>query len=248
MTPAKSSSIITGLLFAILCTPLIAASIDLSTGPASWTVSIPVESVSNVTPFGNGGGDGTGLCLSSSCSSSGTWVTGANPTNFDGFWTAQLTFNIPAGATGVSLTFSGMSTDDRAVVYLNGTSFESLGLGGPGTGSMTLTDGGANNSYLFLSGNGASGTVASGFNIGGTNTLEAIINNTGSGISGSDRNVSGGDGTSFGSTLTLTYTAGSTTPEPGSMGLIAVGLALVGGLAARRRESRWSARNRKPSL
>jgi hypothetical protein len=29
--------------------------------------------------------------------------------------------------------------------------------------------------------------------------------------------VSGGDGTSFGSTLTLTYTAGSTTPEPGSM-------------------------------
>lgn len=113
MIPAKSASIITGLVFAILCSPLIAASIDLSTGPASWTVSIPVEGVSNVTPFGNGGGDGTGLCLSSSCSSSGTWVTGANPANFDGFWTAQLTFNIPAGATGVSLAFSGMSTDDR---------------------------------------------------------------------------------------------------------------------------------------
>ena len=74
MTPAKSASIITGLVFANLCSPLFATSIDLSTGPASWTVSIPVEGVSNVTPFGNGGGDGTGLCLSSSCSSSGRFL------------------------------------------------------------------------------------------------------------------------------------------------------------------------------
>ena len=235
MTPARSVSTIGSFVFAVLCSPLNAGTIDLSTGPANWTVSIPSAGVSNATPFGNGGSDGTNLKLDSVGNGSGTWVTGGSFGTFDGFWVADLTFTIPAGATGVTLSFSNLKVDDRAVVYLNGTSFASLGSTGGGVGEMMFSDGAPEVSYTFLQ--NLSGTLTSGFNIGGTNTIEWIINNTGNGISGTTKNVNqGGDYTSFAMDGTLSYSPGDTsTPEPGSMGLIAAGLALVAGRAVRRR-------------
>jgi hypothetical protein len=234
MTPARSVSTIGSFVFAVLCSPLNAGTIDLSTGPANWTVSIPSAGVSNATPFGNGGSDGTNLKLDSVGNGSGTWVTGGSFGTFDGFWVADLTFTIPAGATGVTLSFSGLHVDDRAVVSLNGASFASLGGGGGGLGEMMFVDGGPNNSYTFLQ--NLTGTLTSGFNIGGPNTIEWIINNTGNGISGAPHGLSGGDYTSFALDGTLSYSPGDTsTPEPGSMGLIAAGLALVAGRAVRRR-------------
>ena len=124
-----------------------ANSIDVSTGTANWTVSLPIESVSAVTPFGAGGGDGSNLCLSNTCGAGGTWVTGGGVAGFDGFWTAQLTFTIPAGATGVTLTYPAFTVDDRAVLELNGVIFASGS--SAGMGEMELTDGGPNNPYTF---------------------------------------------------------------------------------------------------
>ena len=99
---------------------------------------------------------------------------------------------------------------------------------------MVLVDHGPDDSYTFLQ--NLTGTVTSGFNIGGTNTIEWIINNTGNGISGAPQGLSGGDYTSFAMVGTLSYSTDvASTPEPGSMGLIAAGLALVAGLAVRRR-------------
>ena len=235
MTPAKSVSTISGFVFAILCSPLNAGTIDVSTGTASWTVSIPSAGVSNATPFGNGGGDGTHLCITSGCNDSGTWVTGGSyNTAFDGFWVADLTFTIPAGATGVALNFSNLQVDDRAVVYLNGAPFASLAQGGGGLGEMMFVDGVSDVPYTFAQ--NLTGTLTSGFNIGGTNTIEAIVNNTGCGRCNPPDGLSSGNPTDFAMVGTLSYSQGDTsTPEPGSMGLIAAGLALVAGLASRRR-------------
>jgi hypothetical protein len=220
MTLRNSYSLLLFLPLAIVCLPARANSIDISTGPANWTVSIPVEGVSNAAPFSGSTTDGANICISSSCNSAGTWAGGGSLAGFDGFWTAQLTFTIPSGATGVSLIYPNFNADDRAVLELNGTTFAS----GPatGTGEMVLTDGGPNNPYTFL-GN-TSGTINSGFNIGGLNTIEVIINNTGNGIQGPPQNVSGGDFTYFSFTGAVSYTAGTSTPEPGSMGLAAGGL------------------------
>ena len=99
---------------------------------------------------------------------------------------------------------------------------------------MVLTDGGPNDPYTFL-GN-TSGTITSGLNIGGLNTIEVIINNTGNGIHGGLQNVSGGDFTYFSFTGAVTYTGGTSTPEPGSMGLAAGGLLYC--VARLRRRSR----------
>ncbi len=209
-----------------------ANSIDVSTGAATWTVSIPGESVSAVTPFGAGGGDGSVLCLSTTCGAGGTWVTGGGVAGFDGFWTAQLTFAIPAGATGVTLTYPSFTVDDRAVLELNGVTFASGS--GMGLGEMELLDGGPNDPYTFL-GN-TSGSVTSGFNVGGSNTIEVIINNTGNGIHSPTDDVSGQDNTSFSFTGTVSFTQGTSAPEPGTMVMAAAGLIL--GIAAYRRRHR----------
>ena len=231
MTPARSVSTIGGFVFAILCSPLNAGTIDVSTGTASWTVSIPSAGVSNAIPFVNGGG-GTHLCIISDCGS-GTWVTGGTSA-FDGFWVADLTFTIPAGATGVTLNFSNLQVDDRAVVYLNGTSFASLAQGGGGLGEMMFVDGVSDVPYTFAQ--NLTGTLTSGFNIGATNTIEAIVNNTGCGRCNPPDGLSSGNPTDFAMEGTLSYSLGdASTPEPGSMGLIAAGLALVAGRAVRRR-------------
>jgi hypothetical protein len=196
-----------------------ATSIDISTGGANWTVSIPGEGVSNVMPF-VGSGDGAQLCISSSCNSGGTWVAGGSLAGFDGVWTAQLTFTIPSGATGVTMAWSDFYADDRAVLMLNGSTFAS----GPasGLGDMVLTDGGPDNPYTFL-GN-TIGSITSGLNIGGVNTIDVIINNTGNGIHGPPQNVSGQDYTYFNFVGAVSYNSSATTPEPGSVVMTAAGL------------------------
>jgi hypothetical protein len=107
-------------------------------------------------------------------------VPGLNLATFDGWWAAYFPFYLPADAVNVELTYANLSTDDRAVLELNGIPIGTAGYS-TGLGSMTFTDGGPNVAYEFA-GQFTSGSVAAGFIPGAPNLLQAIINNTRAGI------------------------------------------------------------------
>ena len=59
---------------------------------------------------------GSGISLTSNGFRTGTIIAGGSLDTFDGFWYADLSFNLPSNATNVALTFSGFFGDDRAVL------------------------------------------------------------------------------------------------------------------------------------
>lgn len=208
-------------------------SLDTTSGVSSpWTVSVPSLSVSGATPQ-NGYLSGSITPFSGAGEDCST-----TPCSFDGFWTATLTFTLPADATNVELSFSGLDVDDRGVLELNGTIIGNTYDGeatSASSGFMTFTDGGMNQSYSFGGSSAQSGTIMSGFNIGGLNTLLLIVNNTQAGQYGSP---SGIGFTAAGVDGTVTFDEpGSPVPEPGSLVLLSAvlpALALLRGRRARK--------------
>jgi len=200
-----------------------ATTINISTSSGNWTVS--GAGATDATPFILGGG---GISLSNNGIRTGTFVTGASAANFDGFWTASMSFFLPLNATDVLGTLVSLNADDRVVLYLNGNLVADGGLGIPAGGSiagkMEFTDGGGDQPFTFDS-NDSSGSGSDGFILGGTNTLFAIINNTGSGVTGTTKTYIGdGDGATFRLQGSVTYA-----PEPTGMSMLLGGclIALV---------------------
>ena len=171
------------------------------------------------------------LSVTTTGDSTGNFLQGGSLANFTGFWLAIYTFTLPSYATSVSLTYNNFFADDRAVLTLNGQVINATGIisiqGAPG--SMVFADGGNPQPYSF-NGSFSSGTVTSGFNIGGLNTIEVIVNNTGTGIYGSDRSISPGDTTFLGLSGTISY---SPVPEPSTVAMLGVGILLLIGLGKR---------------
>jgi hypothetical protein len=60
------------------------------------------------------------IYITSGGDSTGTFVPGGSLANFDGFWTADFTFTLPADATNIRLNYGNFYADDRAVLTLNG--------------------------------------------------------------------------------------------------------------------------------
>jgi len=191
-----------------------AISINTGTSP-NWTVS--AGGAADVHPYNVNGN--SGFSITSTSFSNGTPVTGLNLATFDGYWTANYPFYLPANAVNVKLTYSGLNADDRTVLELNGVPIGTAGYSS-GLGSMTFTDGGPNFPYEFA-GDFTSGTITAGFIPGAPNLLQGIVNNTSTGINGSPRNISLGDGTDFGVQGTITY---ALVPEPSSLSLLVAGL------------------------
>lgn len=221
--------------------PAVSSTIDVSTdGAAPWTVSVPGEGIANATPYILVRGMSTDvLAVTSTSDSNGTFVAGGSSSSFDGFWTGNLHFSLPSNATNVALNFSSLFGDDRTVLELNGTVISSAALGAA-NGTMVFTDGGPNNSFNFA-GSNPSGSAANGFNLGGTNTLTLIVNNTEGGAFGSPRAPTGFSETFVGLVGSVSYDLGSSTgptvPEPWSGALAAFGLA---GLLALRKLRRFA--------
>ncbi|HXR05027.1 MAG TPA: PEP-CTERM sorting domain-containing protein [Verrucomicrobiae bacterium] len=212
--------------------------ISFDTGTASdWKVT--AGGISGATPYicnfaiDNNPANGflNCLCVTSTGDANGSFLPGGNVANFDGFWVADFTFFLPANATSISLNYGNFYVDDRAVLTLNGNIFDATGLlvdwVQNGTPSMVLTDGGPLVPYSSFSSSldgFVSGNVTSGFNMGGLNTIEAIINNTGNGVYGPNQDINPNDGTDFALTGTVSY---SVVPEPSSLAIIGLGLVSV---------------------
>jgi|HubBroStandDraft_2_1064218.scaffolds.fasta_scaffold270521_1 hypothetical protein len=223
--------------------PVVADSFSLNTdGTTPWTVTVPGESISGATPYLVGYSQNSftqALSVTSSGNSGGTFVGGGSVGDFDGFWTLNYTFALPSDATAVLLDFSGLYADDRAVLELNGTIIGNTDLNGAVTGQMTLTDGGPNNSFTFT--DATSGSITTGFDLGGTNVLTIIVNNTGNGAFGSPTDVSGGDYTVGFLQGSLSYNPGSSpVPEPGSAALLGIAFGFLALLTFKRRDRRKS--------
>ena len=203
--------------------------LSFDTGTAAeWSVT--GGGAENATPYvvnyaeGSPPSDYNFLSVTTTGDGTGTFLQGGSLASFTGFWIADYTFTLPSTATDISLSYNNFFADDRAVMMLNGQTIASTGIISNGLpGSMVFTDGGDPQAYSF----GApfsSGSVDDGFNVGGSNTIEVVVNNTGTGISGGDRDISSGDTTFLGLSGSISY---SEVPEPNSILLSGLGI-LVG--------------------
>lgn len=232
------------LLFFALVTDAALAATTLNLGTAgnaaSWLISGGGAMMAPAFQLNCSRGEVGCISVSSNGMVSGMLVTGFSANN-SGFWYADNTFTIPAGATNISLAFSGLSGDDRIVLELNGTIIGNFCCAAGqvnGNGIMMLD--GVNYVDPFDFTNMLAGTVNSGFVVGGTNTLRLIENNTNALLNSSapNANFTGGDEENAGVIATLTYTpaAPPLTPAPSSLLLMGVGMvALLGWTVARRK-------------
>jgi hypothetical protein len=127
-------------------------------------------------------------------------------TDCDGLWYAERRFRIPAGATNLAFTITGLGVDDRAVVVLNHVAITSVGTTATGQGYMQFTDSGRNKPYDFQF---IAGKVSFTDNVHlhtGINELLLIVNNTGQGIDGTIQPVGPYSPSMVGIAATATYT------------------------------------------
>ena len=204
------------ILFPVLALTMLLArmkadTIDFSTtspNHTNWLVT--AGGAANVMPFCFK--DGSAISITANGFRTGAFLPGGTLAQFDGFWTADFKFNIPANAVSAGLTFTNLEVDDRVALFLNGIPVSATGIfaaagNGNSLGKMLLTDGGLLQDYWFSGPDGGvAGVVNSGFIFGGTNTLRAIVNNTDAGISGSVITFAhDGDATYFAVRGSVTY-------------------------------------------
>ncbi|TWU59392.1 hypothetical protein Poly51_21800 [Rubripirellula tenax] len=166
------------------------------------------------------------ISLISNGQATGTFTTGGSLAAFDGFYSAENTFAIPAGATDVRLDFDDLFGNDRVVLQLNGVDIgNSTFFGTTGTGLMQFQYNTPDISYTFDE--TVAGSVTSGFNIGGLNSLRLVVNNHGFvGIDVPTQTFSfPGDAVNARVAATVTFSA---VPEPSSIMALAMGAVGLG--------------------
>ncbi len=164
----------------------------------------------------------------------GSFVSGASLSDFKGFWMAQLTFFVPADALNLSLSFSGLSADDRTVLQLNGSNIGNETIYNL-TGDSLMMFSTILGDQPFYFTDTTSGTITSGFVLGGMNTLTLFVNNTGYWYLGMPTRtfVDDWDGTAVALDANLHYDQRSV-PEPATLLLVGAGLGAIRARARRR--------------
>lgn len=196
-----------------VCSKSFAVTLDVGTdNAANW--SLTGGGASGATPWQLT----NNISITSNGLSTGTFVTGGSLAQFNGFWYADEAFTLPADATDISLTFNGLTGDDRVVLELNGTPIGDFFLGFPngGSGVMSFPPGPPDYAYVFTG--QTAGTITTGFVPGQVNLLRLVVNNTGHPVLTHPTATFGSstDGTDAGFYGTLSYAV----PEPGVLALL----------------------------
>jgi len=217
----------------------IAAAIFATTGFSAGIINIGTATSSNWLITGAGASNAVAMAnsnipgtisISDNSKADGTFISGGSAASFNtgpaaGFWYADYMFILPGDAINIVLNFSGLTADDRVVLKLNGTDVGNEAVDGAGSGLMNF--GAGDGLYSFSAGAGI-GTITTGFNIGGGNLIRLVVNNTGTGRTGSTQGfITGADATAAGIIGTVSYdqVVIAETPEPGSISLILLGFA-----------------------
>ncbi len=208
---------------------------------AAWTITYdgPSGNVSGIAMNYNNGG--SNISLSSDGKEDGTFsgaegsLTSADlAASFNGVWDADLDFVLPADAFNVVLTFANLAVDDRVILELNGDTHWKRWASGAQrtlTGVMSFDLDSPLVTTVQDFDADTSGTVSTGFIVGGTNDLRLVVNNTnaapnftnGSNLAAASQGFqSSGDSTLVGLNATLTF---DTTPEPTTFLLVSSALA-----------------------
>ena len=204
------------LAFLALSASLRADVINLGTpaNAASWkatgagAVNVPIFQVN-----ANGPGE---ISITSTSTSAGVFVPGASLANFNGFYSADNDFFLPANAMNVRLDFNGLFGNDRVVLQLNGIDIgNTTFFGTTGLGVMKFSQTTPDIAYVFTE--TTSGSVASGFNIGGQNKLRLLVNNHG--FRPIDTPTQTFSFANDGVTTRVNATLSFAVPEPSTMGL-----------------------------
>ena len=156
----------------------VADNVDLGTAGNNIDWLVTGGGATNAPSFQTNANQTGGVSVTSNAFNSGTFVPGGSLASFNGFWTAENTFNIPASATSVSLTFSGFFANDRGRLFLNGNEIGNVDhLGATGNGVFRMVENGSDDPFTFT--NITNGTINSGFLLGQANVLTIVVNNTG---------------------------------------------------------------------
>jgi hypothetical protein len=203
--------------------------IDLGTqnNASSWLVTGAGATQSPAFPYG---GQQQEISITDNGGQTGTFIPGGSLANFNGFWYATRTFFLPSNATNVSLAFSGLLFDDRGVLELNGNIIGNALLTSLSQGEISFPPGPPDVPFTFT--NVTSGTMTSGFDLGGTNTLTLVVNNANGQVTSTFTGL--GDGTHAGVVATVSYAVA--VPEPSSIVLVGVGAVIAMGYTWRRRK------------
>ena len=195
----------------------------------NWFITGAGATQSQALPYG---GLQDEISITNTGTSIGTFISGGSLANFNGFWMANLQFFLPANATSVSLSFSGLKADDRAVLELNGAVIGNDALVGAGANVFSFPPGPPDGPFSFN--NQTTGTITSGFNLGGANDLTLIVNNVNGGFfAPTSTFTSTSDGTHVGVDATVGYSV----PEPSILGHVGVAFGLLGASRFRRQRS-----------
>lgn len=183
-SPAQHGALLAGNM------PAFAVVLDLSTSNISdWLITGggAVDAPANLYSAATNPGDPLPVDGISVYGSTGTFVKGGSDAQFNGFWFADARFQLPSNASSVSLVFSNLYGDDRVVLELNGKILGDFFLNGSeknppltGTGVMSFSSAPHDVPFTFTGKN--SGTVTSGFILGGENDLRLVVNNTGQAV------------------------------------------------------------------
>jgi len=178
---------------ALVPAALLTALVALAFAPQRAGASIIIFDTSLDSPWTVSGGGAVSapayylaspeVSITSNAEESGQFAAGGSLAQFTGAWNADFLFSLPATASDITLTFTNLLGDSRVVLQLNGTdigdyfddgSFSNPPLTGPGV--METVSQTSDQPYTFTG--TTSGTITTGFILGGTNDIRLAVDNT----------------------------------------------------------------------